>query len=58
MAMAMYQCLLLMEQRVGYWENVIADGDVSIEVLLKNMRAEGKWHSAEAWRDDLLVCRL
>jgi hypothetical protein len=56
--MAMYQCLFFMEQRVGYWENVIADGDVSIEALLKNMRAEGKWHSAEAWRDDMLVCRL
>jgi hypothetical protein len=47
--MAIHQCLFFMEQRVGYWENVIADGDVSIEALLENMRAEEEWHSAEAW---------
>ena len=57
-AMGTYQCLFFRDGRVGYWENVVVDGDVSIEAPLKDMRAEGEWDSAEAWRDDALVCRV
>ena len=57
-AMGTYQCLFFRDERVGYWENVRADGDVSIEAPLKDMRAEGEWDSIEAWRDDVLVCRV
>ena len=57
-AMGTYQCLFFRDERVGYWENVRADGDVSIEARLKDMQAEGEWDSAEAWRDDVLVCRI
>ena len=56
--MGTYQCLFFRDERVGYWENVRADGDVSIEAPLKDMRAEGEWDSTEAWRDDVLVCRV
>jgi hypothetical protein len=57
-AMATYQCLFFMDGRVGYWENVGAGGDASIGALLEEMLAEGDWNAAEAWRDDVLVCRV
>jgi hypothetical protein len=53
-----YQCLFFMNGRVEYWENVTADGDVSIQALLTEMLGEGNWHYAEAWRDNVLVSRL
>ena len=56
--MGTYQCLFFVYGRVGYWENVKADGDLSIRSLLEQMLREGNWHYAEAWRDDLMVCRI
>ena len=58
MVMGTHQCLFFLNGLVEYWENVTADGDVSIEALLEDMLAQGNWHSAEAWRDDMLVCRV
>ena len=55
--MATYQCLFFKEQRIGYWENLEADADHSIEALLEEKLAEGEWEAAEAWRDDVLICR-
>jgi hypothetical protein len=58
MAMGTYQCLFFVNGRVEYWENVAADGDLSIRARLEEMLGEGNWHYAEAWRDDVLVCRI
>ena len=55
--MATYQCLFFTEQRVVYWENLAADAEHSIEALLQEKLAEGEWEAAEAWRDDVLICR-
>ena len=56
-AMATYQCLFFKEQRIGYWENLEADADHSIKALLQERLADEEWEAAEAWRDDVLICR-
>ena len=58
MTMGTYQCLFFVNGRVDYWENVTADGDLSIRSLLEKMLGEGNWHYAEAWRDNVLVSRI
>ena len=58
MTMGTYQCLFFVNGRVDYWENVTADGDLSIRAILEEMLGEGNWHYAEAWRGDVLVCRI
>jgi hypothetical protein len=55
--MATYQCFFFEAQRIGYWENVVAEGDHSIRSLLEERVALGDWEAAEAWRDDALICR-
>ena len=56
-AMATYQCLFFKEQRIGYWENVAAVGDRSILALLEERLAKEDWEAAEAWRNNMLICR-
>ena len=56
-AMATYQCLFFKEQRIGYWENLEADADHSIKALLQERLADEEWEAAEAWQDDVLICR-
>ena len=55
--MAIYECLFFKEQRIGYWENLEADSDQSVLLLLEERFAEEDWEAAEAWRDDALICR-
>jgi hypothetical protein len=56
-AMPTYECLFFKKQRIGYWENVAADGDHSILALLKERLAKEDWEAAEAWHNNMLICR-
>jgi hypothetical protein len=55
--MAVYECLFFTGGLVTYWENLEADSGGSIEAILFAKIADEEWQAAEAWQDDVLVCR-
>ena len=56
--MAVYQCLFFKEGKVAYWENIDAEADSWIRALLMAMVTRERWEAAEAWRGEVLVCRI
>jgi hypothetical protein len=56
--MAIYLCLFFKDGIVAYWENMDAEGDSCIRAVLIAMMSTKEWDAAEAWRGEVLVCRI
>ena len=56
--MAIYLCLFFKDGIVEYWENIDAEGDSYIRAVLTAMMSTEEWDAAEAWRGEVLVCRI
>jgi hypothetical protein len=56
--MPVFECLFFSNGKIGYWENIECDTEVSLRSLLQTMLVDGKWDAVEAWQADKLICRL
>ena len=57
-AMVRYLCLFFKDGIVAYWENIDAEADSCIRAVLMAMLTTKEWEAAEAWRGEVLVCRI
>jgi hypothetical protein len=55
---AIYQCLFFTVDHIDYWENIESNSDGEIKALLNQRLAAGNWQAAEAWLQDVQVCRI
>jgi hypothetical protein len=56
--MARYLCLFFKDGIVAYWENIDAEADSFIRAVLMAMMTTKAWEVVEAWRGEVLVCRI
>lgn len=56
--MATYECVFFRSDVVDYWENVEAETERALRTMLESRVLRERWDSAEAWQNDVLICRI